>query len=54
MARSTEARKNELRKQVLTCDDPHSLLVEALQDNERLRGELRRWETGKKDSSSTY
>ena len=48
MTRSTEARKNELRKEILTCHDPHSLLVEALHDNERLRGELRRWQEGKK------
>jgi len=48
MTRSTEARKNELKEQILTCHDPHSLLVDLLHDNERLRSELRRWETGKK------
>ena len=48
MTRSTEARKTQLRQEILTCEDPHHLLVDALYDNERLRGELRRWEEGKK------
>ena len=48
MTRSTEARKIELRQEILTCDDLPSLLVDALHDNERLRGELRRWQEGKK------
>ena len=48
MTRSTEARKTQLRQEILTCEDPHHQHVEALYDNERLRGELRRWEEGKK------
>tara|TARA_Y100000593_G_C4059244_1_gene213579 strand:+ start:288 stop:440 length:153 start_codon:yes stop_codon:yes gene_type:complete len=48
MTRSTEARKNQIRKDLVTCDDLPSLLVDVLHDNERLRGELRRWEQGKK------
>ena len=48
MTCSTEARKIKLRQEILTCEDPHSLLVEVRYDNERLRGELRRWREGKK------
>ncbi len=47
MTRSTEARKNQIREDLLTCDDLPSLLVDVLHDNERLRRELKRWQTGK-------
>ena len=41
---STSKRISDLKKELVTCQNPYELLAEALESNERLRRQLSRYE----------
>ena len=41
---STNKRISDLKKELVTCQNPYELLAEALESNERLRRQLSRYE----------